>query len=115
MRREQFFHADGEVVGQPPQVGQQVRAGDDADVSLPFSDITVIFSPQPWNSGPSGYIALTSAAQEVQRRLWTRHIRNDQVMDRVSRSAASRRTTRKDGAEHRPGGELRPVLQQCGD
>src|SRR4029077_11870410 len=28
--------------------------------SLPVSDITVMFSPEPWKIGPSGYIALTS-------------------------------------------------------
>ena len=28
--------------------------------SLPVSDITVMFSPEPWKTGPSGYIALTS-------------------------------------------------------
>src|SRR6267378_7941769 len=27
--------------------------------SFPFSDIAVTLSPQPWNSGPSGYIAST--------------------------------------------------------
>src|SRR5665647_1022045 len=28
--------------------------------SLPFSDITVMFRPDPWKIGPHGYIALTS-------------------------------------------------------
>src|ERR1700722_952826 len=32
--------------------------------SLPFSDITVIFRPEPWKMGPSGYIALTSAPRK---------------------------------------------------
>ena len=27
---------------------------------LPASDITVMFSPEPWKIGPSGYIAFTS-------------------------------------------------------
>ncbi len=32
--------------------------------SLPFSDITVMFSPEPWKIGPSGYIAFTSAPRK---------------------------------------------------
>ncbi len=32
--------------------------------SLPFSDITVIFRPEPWKIGPSGYIALISAPRK---------------------------------------------------
>ena len=49
--------------------------------SLPVSDITVMFRPEPWKIGPSGYIAFTSQPRKYSgtcgpgtleiTRLWT--------------------------------------------
>ena len=40
--------------------GQEIRPTS----SLPLSDITVMFTPDPWKIGPSGYIAVTSAPRK---------------------------------------------------
>ena len=61
---QQLVECDLEVVGEVPQIGQQFRQDTMPTSSLPFSDITVMLSPDPWKIGPSGYIALTSAPRK---------------------------------------------------
>ena len=57
---KQLLERDIEIVDQSPQVGHRSGHEMTPTFSLPFSDIAVTFNPQPWKSGPSGYIASTS-------------------------------------------------------
>ena len=50
--------------------------------SVPFSDITVMFSPEPWKIGPERVHRLDLAAQEVQRHLRAGHVGDDEVVHR---------------------------------
>ena len=81
---KQLLERNIEVVDQSPQVGQQVGAGDDADVQLSIQRHRRDIQPTPVEQRAERIHCLDFAAQEAQLRLRARHIRNDEVMDGVS-------------------------------